>query len=120
MIDNKRIHQRFLEEVKLPRLLWYLFLSKTKLLKLFPKRKQASMALPLLTIALEEDPSGFISLLQDIGDETFLGNPKELKKKGADKMVEEVLELFPVLEPYRPYLLNYIRNKEKELREQEA
>lgn len=117
MIDNKRIHQRFLEEIKLPHLFWYLFLAKTKLLKLSPKRKQASMMLPMLTIALEEDPSGFISLLQDLGDEAFLRNPKELKKKGADKMVEEVLELFPILEPYRPYLLAYTRNKEEELRE---
>lgn len=120
MIDNKRIHQRYLEEIKLPKLLWYLFLAKTKLLKLFPKQKQASMMLPMLTIALEEDPSGFISLLQDLGDETFLGNPKELKKKGVDKIVEEVLELFPILEPYRSYLLNYTRNIEKELRGQEA
>ena len=115
---NEVTRRRFLREIGLPYLLGFLLLSGSRIIKILPKKVKAKITTPMLTIILEEDPENFISQLQDLGDEAFTKSPQELLNRGADALVEEVLGLYPILEPYKPYLLNYMRIKEKESRDE--
>lgn len=98
----------------MPRLIGYMLLHVSRLDRLLSARLRAQMMTPMLIIALEEDASSFISLMQEKGDKLLPGS-KDFKKKTVEEQIAEMLELFPMLGPYETYIKNYLTNMKEQV-----